>query len=171
MAVTAVAVVITWILHEFAHWSAGNFLGYEMAMTLNKSYPLNGGYETDSHYQVVSAAGPLITLGEAIILFAIMRKFNTIILYSFLFSCFYMRFLAMALNVINPNDEGRISQSLGLGTYTLPIIVCVILLSLLYKITQLYALKRKFILINLGLVIFFSSVIILSDQYFHVRLI
>jgi hypothetical protein len=70
----------------------------------------------------------------------------------------------MILNIINPNDEGRISKALGLGTFTLPVIMCAIP-------SLLYGLKRKFILITLGFVMFFSSIIILTDQYLHIRLI
>jgi hypothetical protein len=169
--VTGISIVFTWVLHEFAHWSTGELLGYKMSMTLNKAFPVNGKYSSDSHYLIISAAGPLITLVEALIVFLIMRYSRRIILYSILFSCFYMRFIAMILNIINLNDEGRISKSLGLGTFTLPVIMCAILFLLVYKISVLYGLKIKFILINIGLVIFFSSVIILTDQYFNIRLI
>ncbi|MEI9809245.1 MAG: hypothetical protein WDO16_16040 [Bacteroidota bacterium] len=55
--VTCIAVVLSWVLHEFAHWVAGTLLGYEMGMTFNKAFPANG-YTTDWHYQVISAAGP-----------------------------------------------------------------------------------------------------------------
>jgi hypothetical protein len=169
--ITFFAVVASWILHEFAHWIAGTFLGYEMVMTFNKTFPVNGKFVTDSHYQLVSAAGPVITLTEALIIFFVIQQKKIISLYPPLFTCFYMRFFAAVISVRNPNDEARISKSIGLGTYTLPIIVVIILLFLVYKISVTYKFSMKFNMINLGLVILFSSIIILTDQFFHIRLL
>ena len=171
IALAALAVIFTWVLHEFAHWTAGNFLGYEMGMTLNKAFPVSGKYNSDVHFQIISAAGPLITLAEALIVFFIMLNASRKVLYSFLFTCFYMRLLAMGLSFINPNDEARVSQSLGIGNFTLPVIMVTVLFCLLYKISGLYRFSKKFIAINLGLVLFFTSVIILADQFLKWRLI
>jgi len=168
--VTGLAVALSWTIHEFAHWSAGTFLGYDMAMTLNKVFPVNGQYSSSSHYQIISAAGPLLTLAEAIVIFVIMRRMEIKLLYPFLFTCLYMRFFATIISFRNPNDEARISKSLGLGTFTLPIIMTAILLLLVYKVSLQYGFDIKFNIINLGLIIFFSSFIILADQFFHVRL-
>jgi hypothetical protein len=43
-AITFVAVGVTWLLHEFAHWTTGEALGNSMVMTLNACYPKNGQY-------------------------------------------------------------------------------------------------------------------------------
>lgn len=169
--ITAFAVLFTWMLHEFAHWAAGTYLGYDMAMTLNKTYPVSGAYDTDAHYQLISAAGPLVTLLEAIVIFFTMRSFSTKWLYPFLFTCFYMRLLAAGISLGNPNDEARISQSLGIGTFTLPIVMNAILFFLLYKISGLYGFSKKFNFLTLCLVLLFSSVLILLDQFFGVRVI
>ena len=169
--ITAIAVVVSWVLHEFAHWTTGTLLGYEMGMTFNKAFPVSGKYNSDWHYQVISAAGPVFTLVEAFVVFLITQRKKPILLYPFLFTCFYMRLFAAVITIRNPNDEARISKSIGLGTYTLPVIIVAILAFLVYKISVKYQFSRKFNLINLGLVIFFSSVIILTDQYFHPRLL
>jgi len=169
--ITFIAVAASWVLHEFAHWVAGELLGYEMGMSLNKTFPVGGSYTNAWHYQVISAAGPVFTLIEALIVFFIMQRKKIIVLYPFLFTSFYMRLFAAVISILNPNDEARISKAIGLGTYTLPIIMVAILSFLVYKISVKYHFSRKFSLINLGLVVLFSSVIILTDQYFHIRLL
>src|SRR5687767_6621347 len=102
------AVIFSWLVHEGAHWAAGQLLGYDMVMTLNKGYPKEGGYTNPVHYQLISAAGPAITLLQAAFIFFYMRRRPAFLLYPFLFTCFYMRLLAMGLGFINPNDEARI---------------------------------------------------------------
>jgi hypothetical protein len=159
------------VLHELSHVLAGIFLGYDMGATLNKAFPVSGSYSSDSHYQLVSAAGPLFTLVEALIVFLLMRSRNIKWLYPFLFTCFYMRFFAAGISFLNPNDEARISRSLGLGTFTLPVIMTAILFWMLYTISRRYGFSKKFNLLTLVLVIFFSSIIILSDQFFSIKLL
>jgi hypothetical protein len=60
IAVFAIAVFFSWILHELAHWTVGEYLGYKMGMTLNSSYPISGHYSSDLNYQIISAAGPVL---------------------------------------------------------------------------------------------------------------
>jgi hypothetical protein len=169
--ISGIAVVLSWTLHEFAHWFTGSYLGYNMAMTLNKSFPLNEKYATIADYQIISAAGPLSTLTQAIVIFMVMKHSKIKWLYSFLFTCFYMRFFAAIISFLNPNDEARVSKFLGIGTFTLPIIMVAFLFFFVYKISKQYKFGYRFIAINLGLVILFSSIIILADQFFFIRLL
>ncbi len=170
-AIFAVAVFSSWMLHELFHWLMGNRLGYDMVMTLNSSYPAGGQYRSDADFQLISAAGPLFTLCEAILVFFLMKYRRMILLYPFLFTCFYMRFLAGLISILNPNDEARISTALGLGEFTLPAVMATILFMLCYSISKKYALGIKFNLANLGLAILFSTMIILSDMYGHIRIL
>jgi hypothetical protein len=142
-----------------------------MAMTLNKSFLLNEKYATIADYQIISAAGPLSTLTQAIVIFIVMKHSKIKWLYSFLFTCFYMRFFAAIISFLNPNDEARVSKFLGIGTFTLPIIMVAFLFFFVYKISKQYKFGYRFIAINLGLVILFSSIIILADQFFFIRLL
>ena len=167
--ITGAAVLLTWELHEFAHWPAGTMLGYDMVMTLNTGYSLSA--VKDWHSQLISAAGPIVTLLEATFVFLIMRRYDLKLLYSFLFTCLYCRFFATLISVRKLNDEARISKFLGIGTFTLPLIMSAILFFLVYKISRQYYFDKKFNLINLGLVILFSSIIILTDQFFRLRLL
>ena len=169
--VTFFAVVASWILHELAHWAMGTMLDYEMSMTLNKTFPTAGKFNSDKHYQLVSAAGPLFTLIEATAVFFLLQRKKLILLYPFLFTCFYMRLFAAIISIRNPNDEARISRSIGLGTFTLPVIMVAILFLLIYITSLKNKLTLKFNFANLGMVILFSSIIILADQFWKIRLL
>lgn len=169
--VTALAVPATWLLHEGTHWAAGTALGYDMALTLNTGYAVNGLYDNDRHYQLISAAGPLVTLLEALVVFIFMRRRKKYLLYPFLVTCFYMRLLAGLLSFVNPNDEARISEALGIGRFTLPVLMTALLLVLVYKTSRRYRFRTRFNATTIALVILFSSIIILSDQFFHIRLL
>ena len=171
IAVSGFAVLLSWILHELSHWIAGEWLGYDMVMTLNSGYPVSRQYSQDLHYQLISAAGPVFTLVEALFIFVLMKKSRCVWLYPFLFTCFYMRLFATVISFRRPNDEARISTALGIGKFTLPILMTIVLFLMLCNISKTYGFKPKFNLLNLALVILFSSLIILADMYFKVRLL
>jgi hypothetical protein len=82
-----------------------------------------------------------------------------------------MRLFATVISFRHLNDEARISNSLAVGTFTLPISVTAVLLFLVYKTSVNHKFTFRFNLITLGLVIFFSSVIIMADQFLHIRLL
>ena len=168
---TAVAVFLSFELHELAHFFICEYLGNKMAMTLNSGYPFNGFYLEKWQYTVVSAAGPLFTILQALIFYFLLKKINNYYLYPWLLIAFFMRFSAMVLSFRNPNDEARISTSLGLGKFTLPLLVSTFLFFLVFKINQKYSYTKRFNLISVLLIIFFYSAIILIDQYFHIRLL
>lgn len=166
------AVFFTWILHEFTHWITSESLGYESKMTLNKVSPIAGQNYTDLHNVYVSASGPLITIIQVIIVFMVLSKgkWNKF-LYPLLFTPLYMRLLAGGMNFINPNDEGRISEYFGLGVFTLSILVSVILFALVYKISIKYQLNWKFQTWTTLIIMFASSILILSDQIMGIRIL
>lgn len=162
--VTLAAVIVTWLIHEFAHWSTGELLGNEMVMTLNTSYPKAGRYLKDWHATIISAAGPIITLIQAIIFYFLLRKDGDKLLFPFLLTCLYMRSIAGMMNFINLNDEGRISRDLGLGSFTLPVVIFGILFYLVYSISTAKKFGTKLITITTLLIMLFSSILILSNQ-------
>jgi hypothetical protein len=169
--VTAIAVLATWLLHEFAHWITGEWLGNEMVMTLNTSYPVTDHYLHASHENMVSAAGPIITLIQAIIIYFLLKGEKNRILFPFLLTCLYMRTLAGLLNIINLNDEGRISKDLGLGVYTLPLLVIAVLFYLVYGAVKEKGFSTKFIVGSVLLIMLFSSIIVLADQAMELRIL
>ncbi|WP_421889244.1 hypothetical protein [Marinoscillum sp.] len=169
---TSVAVIFTWAIHEFAHWLTSESFGHETIMRLNGTSPIDGQKVTDWQRVFISAAGPLITLLQAFIVFLILKsgKWNKN-LYPFLFTAFYMRLMAGFMNFINPNDEGRISAFLGLGTFTIPILITVLLFLMVYKTSQKHHLNWKFQLATTLMVMIFSSILILSDQFWGIRIL
>ncbi len=162
---TAIAVVLSFFFHELAHLIAGEALGYDMKMTLNSAFIAKGEYTSAWHEQMVSAAGPIFTIIVSFVFFYIIRKTNNIYLYPFLFFGFYMRFMAMIISIIHPNDEARISAWFGLGNWILPLMVCFTLLFLLIKTSKEQKYTIKFNLINYLLASVFVAVVVLTDQY------
>jgi hypothetical protein len=168
---TLAAVALTWLIHEFAHWFTGESLGNEMAMTLNTCNPVSGSYKEDWHKLIISAAGPIVTFAQALVIYILLQKNYSYLLLPSLLTCFYMRLVAGGISVINPNDEARISETLGLGTFTLPILISSILFYLAYQIVRKRKFTTKQITVAVLLIMLFSSIIILTDQALHIRIL
>ncbi len=170
--ISAIAVFASFFFHELSHWVAGELLGYKMSMTLNTVSPVAGVYKSKFDETIESAAGPAFTITQAIVFFLLMKRHRkNILLYPFLFAPLYMRILAGVLNFIKLNDEGRIGRDLGIGTFTLSILVCSFLFYLVYKISKQNQYTAKFQIINTLLIMLFSSIIILGNQSLHLRII
>jgi hypothetical protein len=168
---TAAAVGFTWLLHEFSHWITGQLLGESLTMTLNACYPKSGRYTEGWHEIIISAAGPAITLVQAVIFYLLLKRGSGKRLLPFFLTCVYMRLLAGVMNFINLNDEGRISKSLGLGTFTLPLLVVAVLFWLAYDVIKTRRFGTKPVVITTGLIMLFSSVLILADQAFKIKIL
>ncbi|MBG48427.1 MAG: hypothetical protein CML05_09080 [Pseudozobellia sp.] len=166
------AVLSTWLLHEFAHWLTSVSLGYQSAMFLNGTSFEGVSSPTEVHRILVSAAGPLITIIQGFCFYFILssKGWNKY-LYLFLFSAFYMRALAGFMNLINANDEGRISEFFNLATFTIPVIVSLLLFFLVYKIGKMFNLGRKFHLATTFLIMLFSSILIMANQMYAIRIL
>lgn len=170
--IVIVAVFITWIIHEFAHWLTSEILGYETIMGLNGTSPEKGEVPSEWHRVIISASGPIVTIVQGIVAFMVLRnRYWHKGIYVFLFIAFYMRFLAGIMNFVNLNDEGRIGNFLGIGTFTLPFIVCSFLFFLVFQISKRYELSWKFQLWTTFFVMLISSILILSDQIIGIRII
>ena len=166
------AVLVTWLIHEFAHWLAYTLQGYDAFMGLNKA-GVRGDSTPNIDQQILgAAAGPIITLLQAVLVyFYLKRRGWNKYLYLLVFIPFYMRFLAGLMNFIMPNDEGFISQHFGLGLFTISILISLALFALVYKTSKIFELKPKFHIITTLLVMVFSSLVILADQFFRIVLI
>lgn len=165
------AVILTWFVHEFAHWLTSELLGYEAVMQLNGVRPQYGVYPTEHHQVIISISGPIITILQGMLFYFMLKKRWNKYLYPLLFTPFYMRFFAGAMNFLNPNDEARVGQYLGIGTHTLSIIVSIFLFALVYIISKKHKLGLKFQLWTIVTIIVMSWLIILTDQYFRIRVI
>jgi len=170
--ISFVAVFFTWIIHEFTHWLTSELLGYKAIMLLNRTLPLESENPTTFHHSLISISGPIVTILQAFVIFMVMKKGNwNKYLYPFLFTPLYMRLLAGFMNFINANDEGRVSQYLGIGTFTLSILVSGLLFYFVYRISKMYSLSWKFQLVTYLIIMLASSALILTDQFFSIRII
>ncbi|HEX7708388.1 MAG TPA: hypothetical protein VF701_18140 [Thermoanaerobaculia bacterium] len=163
--VSAVAVLLTFLAHEGAHWAAGELLGNRMDMNLNAAYPESGQFLKASHKGVVDAAGPLLTLLQAVLALLVVLKAGSLLAYPFILSALVMRLLATGVSVFNPNDEARLSLAMGLGTWTLPFLVCGVLVALTIIASRRLRATWSFNTISVVLIILFSSAVILSSQF------
>ena len=166
------AVIFTWIIHEFSHWLTSELLGYETIMRVNGTSSVGGENPTDLHKIAISASGPMVTVFQGLLAFLFLKSRNwNKYLYLFLFTAFYMRVLAGLMNFVNPNDEGRISSFLEMGTFTLPILVSGLLFFMVYNLSRKYKLNWKFQLGTTIIIMVLSSILILSDQFFGIRIL
>jgi len=62
-------------------------------------------------------------VAQALIALALVQMRASTAAWVFLFWPAFMRFMATVISLFNPNDEARISEWLGWGMWTLPVIV------------------------------------------------
>lgn len=163
-----VAVFITFLLHEGAHYITGEILGYDMWMNLNSAgLKNNGTYATEWHKQLVSAAGPIFTIAQALVIFFIIKKSKNLNWYPFLFVTALMRFFAAVISLlVMANDEARVSEWLGIGKMTLPIIVSLFLIGLIIKTVLEQKIPWKFNLVTFLIISANITALVYLNQYF-----
>jgi hypothetical protein len=127
------AAYASYLFHEFGHWTIGEILGNDMAYSLNYAWPKNGHYIDASHELYVSIGGPAFTILQAILFLLIIKKYSAMYAYPFVFFPMFMRFFSLVFGGFNKQDEARISAILELGTYTVAIIVLLILFLIVLK--------------------------------------
>jgi hypothetical protein len=128
-AVLVFAVLAGFVVHELAHWIAGEALGYDMAMSLNRAGVESGGPPAPADALIIAAAGPLFTIAQALVAAVLVFGRGAVLAYPLVFAALMMRLVATAVSAFNPNDEMRISDALGLGAWTLPVVVSLALLA------------------------------------------
>lgn len=121
----------TFVVHEFFHWLVGTLLGYPMRITPNQVGPLAA--MLPAHHTAMTAAGPIATYVQAAVGYWLVVKRASPVGFAMVYMAFFMRLVAMGVSVFNPNDEARISQTLGLGLWTLPALVVGVLFVLVYS--------------------------------------
>lgn len=122
------AILATSLIHEGAHWLAGTLLGHPMTFNLNSVSPTDAVSMRD--VLIFTAAGPVVTVIQGIIAFILVMRRDSLAAYAFLFFAALMRVTAAGISPFNPNDEARIGLELGIGQWTLPVLVCGLLVTL-----------------------------------------
>jgi hypothetical protein len=133
MLVLLLAAYASYLFHEFGHWLVGTLLGNEMSMSLNGAWPTSGVYLKESHSLPVGIGGPAFTILQALIALVIIEKYRTLLAYPFLVFPLVFRVFSLTLGEFRAQDEAGISATLGLGKYTVVIVVCSILLGLVWR--------------------------------------
>ena len=110
----------TFVVHEGAHWGAGTILGHQMSYGLNGSAP--SAATSAGHHALISVAGPLVTILQALIALHLVRTRRSLAAFAVLSAAAFLRVVAQGLSFILPNDEARVSDWLGIGFWTLPIV-------------------------------------------------
>ncbi len=116
-----IAGFITFALHEGGHWLAALLLGHEAYFGLNSAGAREAVGAAD--HAIISAAGPVVTVVQALVALWLVQSRASAAAWVFLFWAAFMRFMATVISLFNPNDEARISEWMGWGTWTLPVIV------------------------------------------------
>ena len=80
-----IATFFSYFLHEFGHWIVGELLGNNMIMQLNGAYPESGRYVNDWNTILVFLGGPIITISQALLAFFLIKKYQKLFIYPFLF--------------------------------------------------------------------------------------
>ena len=146
----------SYLFHEFGHWLVGEILGNDMFYSLNYVWPKAGHYINKSHDLYVSAGGPVFTILLAVFSLFILEKFSSFYAYPVLFFQFVLRFFSLVFGGFTQQDEARVSSLSGLGTFTVGIVILVILLLIVIKASY----KLKMDLKHFG---YFFTASILSD--------
>ncbi len=133
--------ILTFVFHELAHLLAAKALGENAIMSINRVRPVGGAWNNPNSATWVAAAGPALTVLGGIFgfIWAVKRSsFRGASLgFNILLVAFVHRLLATIVSLNNANDEMRVSMSLGLGPWTLPILVTAMLL-----VMSIYAFKK-----------------------------
>lgn len=125
---------VTNLIHEGCHWLMGAALGFDMRFGLNAVSYLS---PTEPWQRALAdIAGPLVTIAQGLIAYVLVMRNGSQRIFAFLYAAFFMRLVAGLVSVMHPNDEARVSMFLGLGKWTLPILVAAGLLVLVVRASR-----------------------------------
>ncbi|NNU15939.1 hypothetical protein HK107_06330 [Parvularcula sp. ZS-1/3] len=132
---TLVTVIIltalTFFVHEAGHGLAYDLLGYDQVrININSAGPI-GGVNSTSDAIVGAITGPMVTLVQAIFFALVARATGSVFAFWGVFTAFMMRLMAQVISFKSPNDEMRVSEMIGIGAWTVPIAMMVVLLILM----------------------------------------
>ncbi len=128
---------VTYLFHEFGHWIVGEVLGNNMAYSLNNAAPQSGYYISASHEVYVSSGGPAFTILLSLLFLLIIEKYKINYAYPVVFFQLFCRFFSLVFGGFAQQDEARISAILGFGTYTIAIIVLLILFLIVLRASNI----------------------------------
>jgi hypothetical protein len=134
---------ITYLFHEFGHWTFGELLGNDMTLSLNNSTPQNGHFIVDSDALWSAIGGPVFTILQGLIFLLLTWLTKSIYTYSIIFFAVFSRFFSIVFGGINLQDEARIAAMLDWNKYLVAAIVLTILFLILWRSNRIMKLSRK----------------------------
>ena len=134
---------VSYLFHEFGHWIVGEVLGNNMAYSLNNVWPKNGHYLDPGNDVLVTIGGPAFTILLSLVFLLVIERYKTIYAYPVVLFQFVIRFVSLVVGGFVNQDEARISAILGLGTYTVAIIVLLILFLMVIRASYLLKVDWK----------------------------
>lgn len=117
----------SYLFHEFGHWIIGEMLGNDMTYSLNYVSPKSGSYLKPEHNLYVSIGGPAFTILLALISFILVEIYRSVFFYAVLFFQFSLRSFSLVFGGFAKQDEARIAEIMGIGSYTVGILVIAVL--------------------------------------------
>lgn len=157
---------ITYLAHELGHWGAGEAIGVDMWMTLNKAGPALGAYENDTQALIISMAGPLATLAIAVLAYVIARITRSFIAYGVLFFQFMQRTVAGGISLTGtyPNDEAAAGLMLGIGIYPITLAMIAVLFLMTWDTARRLKPGLAINVLSYGLCSLVITFFVMSDQ-------
>jgi len=134
---------ITYLFHEFGHWTFGELSGNDMILSLNNATPKNGQFINDSDALWSAIGGPVFTILQGLIFLLLTWLTKSIYAYSITFFAVFSRFFSLVFGGINLQDEARIAAMLDLNKYLVAAIVLTMLFLILWKANRIMKLNNK----------------------------
>ena len=149
---------ISFLFHEFGHWTFGEILGDDMVLSLNNAAPKSGVF-TSSRVALWSAiGGPFFTILQAFLFFIIVKMTTSVYAYSVAFFAVFLRFYSILFGgIISVQDEVRIASMLGINKFIITGIVLLLLALILWRCNK----AMKFCFKNVGYYVVLSVIAIL----------
>lgn len=130
----ALVFFVTNLIHESFHWLMGAALGFDMRFGLNAVSYLSPSEPWQR--ALADIAGPAVTIAQGVVAYMLVMRNGSAKIFAFLYAAFFMRLVAGLVSFMHPNDEARVSMFMGIGKWTLPVLVAVGLLVLVFKASR-----------------------------------
>ena len=134
---------LSYLFHEFGHWTIGEILGNNMSLGLNNSAPQNGFFIKESHALWSAIGGPAFTIVQALIFLFVVWLTKSIYAYSVVFFAGFMRSFSIVFGGIRLQDEGRIASMVGVNMWLIALIELSVLFLILWKSNKIMNLNIK----------------------------
>ena len=153
----------SFFFHELGHWILGEIFGNDMIISLNSVSPVSGQYVENTDVYAISG-GPFFTILLALIFWCIIEKYKVIYAYPIVFFSFFIRVFPQIK--FDLQDEAKISELLGIGKYTILIIVLASLLLITWRASRVLKLNYKDNLLCIIVSLLCTILVIITDELF-----